>query len=102
MNEHVYEWTSPDGRKLIGRRETMLPEVVTPGAMHDDPAVRYNVYCPFCGSHNLRVKPVWRTFHFVSCLDCKAAGPVRKFPEEAWESWATRWNLYLKDEKVGE
>ena len=39
--------------------------------------------CPFCGSRNLKVKPVWKTYRFVACLDCKAAGPVARTEGDA-------------------
>ena len=54
------------------------------------PETLHRVLCPFCGSTNLRLKPVWREYHFVSCLDCKAAGPVKKIGDDAWRAWATR------------
>lgn len=40
--------------------------------------------CPFCGSRNLTVKPVWQRYRFVACNDCKGAGPVAKDADEAW------------------
>lgn len=39
--------------------------------------------CPFCGSHRLKVKPVWDKYRFVACLDCKGAGPVSRSEEGA-------------------
>lgn len=39
--------------------------------------------CPFCGSADLKVKPVWKTYRFVACGKCKAGGPVCKTEEEA-------------------
>lgn len=46
--------------------------------------------CPFCGSNKSTVKPVWKTYWFVACSDCKAGGPIRKTPEEAEEAWNER------------
>lgn len=46
--------------------------------------------CPFCGSTRYRVKPVWKTYFFVACLDCKAGGPVRRNEEEAIAAWNGR------------
>ena len=46
--------------------------------------------CPFCGSDDLRVKPVWKTWHFVACNNCKAGGPVRKTEAEAIEAFEQR------------
>jgi Lar family restriction alleviation protein len=46
--------------------------------------------CPFCGGNVLRVKPVWKTWHFVACNGCKAGGPVRKTAEEAVRAWNGR------------
>lgn len=46
--------------------------------------------CPFCGGTNLRVKPVWKTYRFVACQDCKAGGPVAKTDERAIELWNER------------
>lgn len=46
--------------------------------------------CPFCGSRNLKVKPVWKTHRFVACLDCKAGGPVRISEEAAVEAFNAR------------
>ena len=39
--------------------------------------------CPFCGSDDLTVKPVWKTYRFVACNKCKAGGPVCKTEEQA-------------------
>lgn len=52
---------------------------------------KFRVFCPFCGHDTLKVKPVWRSFRFVSCDNCKAAGPVKKSEPEAWAAWATRY-----------
>ena len=46
--------------------------------------------CPFCGSDDVRVKPVWKTWHFVACNNCKAGGPVRKTEAEAIEAFGQR------------
>ena len=46
--------------------------------------------CPFCGSLNLQAKPVWKYYVFVACLNCKAAGPVRKTETDAWAAWSER------------
>ena len=46
--------------------------------------------CPWCKGTNLRVKPVWREYHFVACLTCKAAGPVRKTHDQAIAAWNKR------------
>lgn len=46
--------------------------------------------CPFCKGENLKVKPVWKTYRFVACSDCKAGGPVRKTEEEAVAAWNER------------
>lgn len=46
--------------------------------------------CPFCGSEKSTVKPVWKTYWFVACSDCKAGGPIRKTPEDAEEAWNER------------
>lgn len=46
--------------------------------------------CPFCGSLRYRVKPVWKTYRFVACLDCKAGGPVCRTDDEAIEAWNRR------------
>lgn len=45
--------------------------------------IETNAACPFCGSHSLKVKPVWKTYFFVACLGCKAAGPVAKAEDDA-------------------
>lgn len=96
----VYEWRQPGGR-LIGRRELMLPEVITPGVFHDDPAVKYNVYCPFCGSHDLHVHGDDDLMFWIACHQCGASGPLKAEEEWAWKHWATRWNLYMKREEAG-
>lgn len=46
--------------------------------------------CPFCGSARWRVKPVWNTYFFVACDNCKAGGPIRPTAEEAEEAWKER------------
>lgn len=46
--------------------------------------------CPFCGSERTKVKPVWKEYHFVACLDCRAGGPVRRDENEAIEAWNRR------------
>ena len=46
--------------------------------------------CPFCGKTDQKVKPVWKYYYFVACLNCKAAGPVRKEEEEAIAAWNER------------
>ena len=62
--------------------------------------------CPFCGSDDLRVKPVWKTWHFVACNNCKAGGPVRKTETEAIEAFEQRieekrWqNAYEQQEQL--
>ena len=46
--------------------------------------------CPFCGSSDLKVKPVWKTYRFVACQKCKAGGPVCKTEEEALAAFNRR------------
>lgn len=54
------------------------------------PEFRKNQRCPFCGSDELRIKPVWKSYWFIACLKCKAAGPVAKEQDDAWETWNRR------------
>jgi len=47
-------------------------------------------WCPFCGSRNMQIKDVWKTFKFVACNDCKAGGPVKKTEEDAMKAFMNR------------
>ena len=46
--------------------------------------------CPFCGSRNLAVKPLWQKYRFVACQRCKAAGPIGINGEDAKDKWDHR------------
>lgn len=47
--------------------------------------------CPWCGGHDIKVKPLWGgKYRFVACETCRAAGPVAKTDEEALRLWDER------------
>lgn len=40
--------------------------------------------CPFCGSRDLDIRPLWNsTRFFVACRSCRAAGPAGRSRDEA-------------------